>query len=495
MSYNLVFDLAYGPVTTQQLGSRSQVSPISQMRGPIPQSVQVANAGNSAALPAGKRLFYGVKLPGAIKGDWLVKTELTQPAGSAPTAPYTGTLLLNNPAVRTAMHAEPSDPVAALTSLACLAEIFYTDADGESNAVPGPNFDFVVNGPLVNGTESISPAPNVVTPTTAQVTINLGAGSTPVTKRTGAPGDAAALANVVTVGRAVGQLFCFTEASSGNLVYFRLAAGDVGDSGPDAVAPADYHYTQNDVHFALVPTSSGGVKTVNGAAPDANGNVPGAQAVAGASIEPTSVTVGGQNAEGFRFASGARIVDQYNSGRIYLRTPSSASATLQATDDYVAINRLLIGDIDYSPRTSVASTAPGVIAIGNGSAGDASGGLQLGNLAASGTISGKRAVRSVSNAASALVYASGSTPPDDILIMTTVGGGVSVPTLGLAIGQARTFALIDGTGAAGSTAVFADIADTGQRLFVNVNNGGTEFAIIRTGASAFSVRASTFNPL
>ena len=153
-----------------QPGYTSPIGAQSVMRGPIPVAVQVCKSDTPTALPDGKRLFYGLKLPSALKGDWLALAELLPSDEEGAVGLYVGTLYLNNEVIRPAMHAEISDPTPELASLPCLAEHFYTDADGHSNAVPAsPNFSFVITSPLVNGTEGVSPNPNPDWPSAATV--------------------------------------------------------------------------------------------------------------------------------------------------------------------------------------------------------------------------------------------------------------------------------------------------------------------------------------
>ncbi len=152
-----------------QLGYTSPItSTVIAMRCPQPLAVQVASGGVATTLPTGAVLYLGIKLPGAIKGDWLANCRLT--ASSDPESPglWTQTLQLNTPEMVAAMHGDPDDPMAELTGLPCLAEYYYT-VPGQSDPICALNYNLTVNAPLYNAPEAVAPSPNIPLPPVDQI--------------------------------------------------------------------------------------------------------------------------------------------------------------------------------------------------------------------------------------------------------------------------------------------------------------------------------------
>ena len=169
MALSQVLELTSGPAVVPQLGFSSPLTAtVNLMRCQVPVTAQVATAGVATALPAGAVLYKGIKQPGAIKGDWLANCQLTPSSDPASPGLWTGTLQLNTPEMRTAMHADPTDPAAELLVLPCLAEYYYT-LPGQTDPVCALNYNFSVNAPLYNGTESIAPTANISYPPPDQV--------------------------------------------------------------------------------------------------------------------------------------------------------------------------------------------------------------------------------------------------------------------------------------------------------------------------------------
>ena len=270
MALTQYLELTAGPAVVQGPAYKTPVAtPTTAMRGTVPVAVPVLSNGVPANLPTGAVLFYGLKLPAAIKGAWLALAQLAAVDPVNSPGLWTGSLALNNPTLRAAQHADVDDPAPELDPLTCVAEIYYTlpPVNGvPTDPVGSIKFPFVVGAPLVDDSTDIAPAPSAP----GDRPIDLFG----VTQRTSATaGDPTALASVPTVGFTAGQLYSFTEASTGDLVFFRLTSGTATAGNANQVQPADYNAASNNVYFALVPTGASSVVSTPGIAYVAsNGN-------------------------------------------------------------------------------------------------------------------------------------------------------------------------------------------------------------------------------
>lgn len=236
----------------QRAGQLQALSGVTMPRGNVPQAVQFCAGSVSTDAPEDlTHAWFGLKATSNMKGPWLANVELLPVAGSD--GLFAAVLACNTPEMIAAMHADPADPTPEDLQITVYGQFYYFVA-GVADPVPSQIIQVTVTAVLWNGAEGIAPSPNVLGPTTAQQPVSLGA----VTKRTGAPADLTALANVPTAGRAPGALFFFTEAATGQLAFFRLVAGAAAVGNADHVAPADYDAATNPVHFALVPAGSAG---------------------------------------------------------------------------------------------------------------------------------------------------------------------------------------------------------------------------------------------
>ena len=248
--------LNYEDLNTETLvaraGQTSGVTSLSMGRGNVNFGVQFCQGSTNCAAPTGAVPWFGLKAQANMQGPWLSNVQLAAIAGSA--GLYQAILANNTPELIALMHADPNDPVPELLSVPVYGQFYYF-LPGQTDPVASQVITVNVTAVLWNGAEGIAPSPNVLGPTVAQIPINLYG----VTQRTGAAGDATALANTVTVGRRPGQLFSFTESTSGDLVNFRLATGAAAAGNVNQVAPADFNAGANNVHFALVPTGAASV--------------------------------------------------------------------------------------------------------------------------------------------------------------------------------------------------------------------------------------------
>lgn len=250
-------DIFFDSVTGQRLQSPDNAIPATDiLSGKLMSTQQVrvqylrvaGQKGTPVAAPS-NLIRFGMKAGSVERGhyadaafDCYTEDFAAPPVPTLSGAFYTATLTIDGDALRALF------PVAADGTSAGSADLI---AEVRSGPLASATFPFRVANNLIKGPES--PAVAVPGaggyPEPAEVTINAAG----VTKRTGAAGDSAALANVATVGRAPGTLFSFTEAATGQLVFFRLLPGAATAGNADQVAPADFNATTNPVHFALVP--------------------------------------------------------------------------------------------------------------------------------------------------------------------------------------------------------------------------------------------------
>lgn len=130
----------------------------------------------------------------------------------------------------------------------------------------------------------------------------------------------------------------------------------------------------------------------------------------------------------------------------------------------------------------------GVHTLGIGTAlGGTDASIQLANLIASGTISGNGVCRRISADATAVVS---GTAPDDFIEVDLSGGAVTftIPTLGLPIGQKRSFTLVDYTSSAATNALTVQENNSGETLTMD-----TAGATIVVTVAKFSTGYHTTN--
>lgn len=144
-------------------GALSGIDALTMPRGKVPLAIQFCQGSILAAPPSGATVFFGLKLVGAEKNDWLSLVQLASVDGS--TGLYQANLQNNTPEMIAAAHADPADSTPEIFALPTVGQLYYL-VPGDTEPSFSQIISVTVTGVLWTGVEGVAPSPNLGNPST-----------------------------------------------------------------------------------------------------------------------------------------------------------------------------------------------------------------------------------------------------------------------------------------------------------------------------------------